>query len=106
MNSGCQTWKVDRETAKVGSAARASQSRTSGENLKNGAKCNVTFSHHDCIYKATRPPAQVLELLLSRLKHSSQVIKYVLEEPDNVLTRGTEREQASPLSKHEQTQNL
>lgn len=70
VNSGCQIWKVDREIAKVGSAARASQSRTSGENLKNGAKCNVAFSHHNCIYKATRPPAQVLELLLSRLKHS------------------------------------
>lgn len=91
---------------KVGSVARASQSQTSGENVKNGAKCDVAFSHRNCIYKATRPPAQVLELLLSRLKHSSQVIKYVLEEPDKVLTCGMEREQASPLSKYKQTQNL
>lgn len=77
-------WKVDREIAEVGSVARASQSQTSGETAKNSAKCNVAFSHHNCIYKATRPPARVLELLLSRLKHSSQVIKYVLEEPDSV----------------------
>lgn len=91
---------MDREIAKVGSATRASQSQTSGENLKNGAKCNVAFSHHNCIYKAIRPPAQVLELLLSRLKHSSQVIKYVLEEPDNVLTHGMEGGQASPLGTH------
>lgn len=100
VNSGCQTRKVDRKIVKVGSATRASQSQTSGENLKNSAKCYVAFSHHNCIYKATRPPAQVLELLLSRLKHSSQVIKYVLEEPDDVLTGGTERQRASPLSKH------
>lgn len=105
VDSGCQTWKVDREIAKIGPATRASQSQTSGGNLKNSAKCSVAFSHHNCIYKATRPPAQVLELLLSRLKHSSQVIKYVLEEADNVLTRGTDREQASPLSEHKQTQN-
>lgn len=86
---------------KVGSATRASQSQTSGENLKNSAKCSVAFSHHNCIYKATRPPAQVLELLLSRLKPSSQVIKYVSEEADDVLTCGSERrERTSPLSKH------
>lgn len=74
--------------------------------MKNSAKCNVTFSHHNCIYQATRPPAQVLELLLSWLKHSNNVIKYVLEEPDKMLSHGMEREQASPLSKYKQTQNL
>lgn len=61
----------------------------------------MAFSHHNCIYKATRPPAWVLELLLSWLKHSSLVIKYVLEESDKVLTHSMEKEQAKQTSKCE-----
>lgn len=69
VNSGCQAcWKWTERLQILALSQGQANPQTSGEIVKNGAKCNVAFSHHNCIYKATRPPARVLELLLSWLK--------------------------------------
>lgn len=98
--------KKNKEIAKVDSVTRASQFQTSGETLKMVPSATWLLV---IIIVFINPPGHLLKCLnccSADYTYSSQVIKYVLEEPDKVLTHGMARKQASPLSKYKQTENL
>lgn len=100
VNSGCQTWRLDRVIARLALPPGQASPKPLGKiwTVPSATQLLVT------IIVFIKLPGHLLKCsscCSADLKPSSQVIKYVLEEPDNVLTGGTEGERASPLSKHQ-----